>query len=74
MNKMLEQMGIESYYVLGDTEAGYHAWNTCVVDGNAYTFDATYALSRKGTDKMWNTFKADSSMTLGDGRIIRNIY
>lgn len=74
MNKMLEQLGIESYYVVGNTSAGYHAWNTCIVDGNAYTYDATYALNRKGTDRMWNTFKADSSMTLGDGRTIQNIY
>lgn len=75
LNKMLEHMDIESYYVVGYTrDGGYHAWNTCIVDGNAYTFDATYALSRKGTDRIWNTFLADSSMTLGDGRTISEIY
>ena len=75
LNKILEQMDIESYYVVGYTkDGGYHAWNTCIVDGNAYTFDATYALSRRGTNKIWNTFLSDSSMTLGDGRTISGIY
>lgn len=33
---------VESYYVVGDTSEGGHAWNIVKVDGNYYQLDATW--------------------------------
>ena len=34
--------GLESYYVVGDTSEGGHAWNIVKVDGEFYQLDATW--------------------------------
>lgn len=75
INKTLEGMGIESYYLLGRTKKGeLHAWNSFIIDGVTYTADATHALPWKYTDRIWEYFLKDSSMTLGDGRTVLKIY
>lgn len=72
---MLDLMGVESYVVIGYTTNGaYHAWNSFVFDGITYTCDPTHALNFKNTDKIWNFFKQDATMTLNDGRTISEIY
>lgn len=76
--RCLDSMGIECYYVLGHTSVGgFHAWNAFVIDDKIYTADLSEAAVSKnilGQDSIWNSFKEDSSMTLGDGRTIDSIY
>lgn len=76
--RCLDSMGIECYYVLGHTSVGgFHAWNAFVIDDKVYTADLSEAAINKdtlGKDAIWNYFKEDSSMTLGDGRTIDSIY
>lgn len=74
-SEMLDELGVENYYIEGRlTNGGLHAWNSFVLDGKTYTVDATHASKYKNTDKIWNYFKEDGSMTLGDGRIVLNKY
>lgn len=74
-SEMLDELGIENYYIEGRLKNnGLHAWNAFVLDGKTYTVDATHASTYKGTDKIWNYFKEDGSMTLGDGRKVLNKY
>lgn len=76
--RCLDSMGIECYYVLGYTSVGgFHAWNAFVIDDKIYTVDLSEAALNKdtlGEDAIWNYFREDSSMTLGDGRTIDSIY
>ena len=72
----LKELGIESYYVYGTAPSGgAHAWNVFVIDNKVYTVDATFASTSKTRGgNIWDYFKEDGSMTLGDGRKIINIY
>lgn len=39
---IFELCGLDSYYVVGDTPAGGHAWNLVNVEGNYYQLDITW--------------------------------
>jgi len=39
---LFELCDVPSYYVVGDTKAGGHAWNLVQIDGKWYQMDATW--------------------------------
>lgn len=75
-SEALKDMGVEVYYILGNADGGFHAWNAFVIDGKTYTVDTTFACSYpRGSSGRDKYFLGDGSMTMGDAtRTVSEIY
>lgn len=64
----LQQIGIESYYIMGniDSMQAAHCWNVFIIDGKQYTAEITKAISYKGIKDKSEFFKEDYSLVLND--------
>lgn len=59
---LLDKNGVESYYVVGDTSGGPHAWNLVKVDGKWYHLDTTW--NDTGNDRNEFFLVTDSFMSI----------
>ncbi len=64
----LQQIGIESYYVMGNVDgmqAG-HCWNVFIINGKQYTAEITKAISYRGIRDKAEFCREDYSLVLND--------
>ena len=56
VNYIFKRLGIPSYYLIGNTSGGSHAWNAVKIDGNWYYLDATPATDNTLTQNSYNSY------------------